>query len=392
MIDATEEKFSLVIGGPFYRLQQRLGLLGADNLPPWRTALLFSLVAWLPPAIFSVMQGFAWGGVLGERAFFLDFSVHARFFVAVLMFTVMESIAERRIAAIIPQFNKAGLVPPDEQQRFSAALARADRRSSSSLAELVVLVVAYAATLLGVANHLSVLQTSWLGSLVDGNTQLTLAGWWALLVSFPLFWFLLLRWLWRFAVWSILLRDLAGLKLRLVATHPDKSGGIGFLGLFPPTFAALVFALSGVTASVILQKIVFAGMSLQSVGHIFAVWLLLVVVIFVGPLAIFMTPLKLLKKRALLEYGELASVHNRAFEARWVRGKPVTDDVLGTPDISSLADLAAGFDAVRSMRLIPAGQEAFVPLVVAASVPWLAVAATQVPLVEILKTVAKALL
>jgi hypothetical protein len=41
-----------------------------------------------------------------------------------------------------------------------------------------------------------------------------------------LFWFLLLRWLWRHAVWGLLLRDLARLELRLVATHPDGAGGL----------------------------------------------------------------------------------------------------------------------------------------------------------------------
>jgi hypothetical protein len=54
MSEGPYEKFSLVIGGPFYRLQQRMGLLGPDLLPPASTALLFATVAWLPPAVLSV--------------------------------------------------------------------------------------------------------------------------------------------------------------------------------------------------------------------------------------------------------------------------------------------------------------------------------------------------
>ena len=45
MTEDTDEKISLVIGGPFYRLQQSLGLLGANSLPPFSTALLFVAIA-----------------------------------------------------------------------------------------------------------------------------------------------------------------------------------------------------------------------------------------------------------------------------------------------------------------------------------------------------------
>lgn len=392
MIEPTEAKFSLVTGGPFYRLQQHLGLLGPDLLPPMRTALLFALVAWLPPAILSVVQGGALSEALGEQAFFLDFSAPARFLIAIAMFTIMERVADQRITSLLQQFLSAGLVPPEQQSRFQAVLQRADRRTSSALAEIILLIIACAMSVNSVSLQLSTLHTSWLGTLADGNIQLTLAGWWALLFSLPLFWFLFLRWLWRFVVWTLLLRDIAGLKLRLVATHPDRSGGIGFMELFPPTFAALVFALSCVTASIALQKAVFSGMALQTVSTLFVVWLILISVIFVGPLLVFLPLLARVKDRALLVYGTFATAHNLAFEAKWMHGQPIADDVLGTPDISSLADLMSGFEAIRSMRLIPIGRNTFLPLIIAAGLPWLAVVATQVPLVELLSILSKALL
>ncbi|MDQ3774151.1 MAG: hypothetical protein M3461_07200 [Pseudomonadota bacterium] len=392
MTEKPEEKFSLVIGGPFYRLQQRLGLLGPDLLPPMRTALLFAAMAWLPPALLSVAQGLAWSESLGGRAFFLDFGAYARFIIAIVLFVVMERVAEKRIGALIRQFTDAGLVPPEEGSRFITALQLADRRSSSALAEAIILGVAYVASVSGGFYSLSLLQESWLGTLVDGHARFSAAGWWILLVSLPLFWFLLLRWLWRFVVWTRLLRDLAKVKLRLVATHPDQSGGIGFLGLYPPTFSALVFALSCVTASAALQEMVFAGAPLASMRLVFGGWLVLVLIIFVGPLLVFAGPLARLKERALLEYGALAGQHNRAFEAKWVRREEVGEAALGAAEISSLADLASGFQAVKAMKPIPAGKETLIPLVVAAGLPWLAVAATQVPLAEILKKLASALL
>lgn len=391
-MERPDEKFSLVIGGPFYRLQQRLGLLGPDLLPPPSTALLFVALAWLPPALLSAVQGTAWRGSLGGQAFFLDFGAYARFLISIAMFVLMERMAEKRIATLIRQFHAADLVAAVERSRFVQALQRADRRASSGRAEAVVLGAAVVATANALYLHLSVLQTSWIGSLADGAVRLSAAGWWTMLVSFPLFWFLLLRWLWRFVVWAMLLRDLARLDLRLVATHPDRSGGIGFLGLFPPTFTAFVFALSCVSASAAMKEIVFAGVPLESLAAAFAAWLALVMIVFVGPLFVFSLPLLRLRRQALLDYGRLASKHNRAFEKKWVDGKASGEDALGAQEISSLADLATGFGLTRSMRLVPVVSETFWPLLAATALPWLGVVMTQVPLLDILKAVLRALL
>jgi len=77
------------------------------------------------------------------------------------------------------------------------------------------------------------------------------------------------------------------------------------------------------------------------------------------------------------------------FGTRWRRPDRIDDEALDTADIS---DLAAGFEAVRSIRSIPAGLDTFVPLVVAAGLPWLAVVLTQVPLLDLLNALTQALL
>lgn len=391
MVEPTDEKWSLVIGGPFYDLQRRLGLLGPDGVPHLGTALLLALIAWLPPAVLAVVEGNAWGGALGQRSYASDFAAHSRYFIAVLMFTLMEPVAERRIGILVRQFRLSALVSTEDQPRFVAALLRADRRSSSARTEFVLLALAYLAALGGVSAQLAVLQASWVGSSSVTATTLTLAGWSTLMVSVPLFWFLLLRWAWRFVVWAILLRDIAALDLRLVATHPDRCGGVGFLEQYPPTFAAMVFALSCVAASTALEGVMFADLALEAVGAMFLVWILMVLVVFIGPLLVFWAPLLRLKNRSVLQYGSLATAHNRAFEARRIDAAPTPDELLGAPDISSLADLAAGFEAIEAMRPIPAGRVTYLSLVIAAGLPWLAVAATQMP-VEVLLQLVKAFL
>lgn len=392
MSKRTTPTFSLVIGGPFWRLQRRLGLLGPDRLPRTSTALLLAAIAWLPAALLSLADGTVWNETLGGRSFLLDFTAYARFIVAIVVLVFTERVAEVRGAALVRQFSDAELVAPDDRTAFTAAMRRADRRSSSALAEVIILGIAYGASVHGLFLQVSELDRSWIGNLVDGHTQLSFAGWWMLLVSLPLFWFLVLRWFWRFAILTRLLWDFAALNLRLVATHPDRSGGLGFLGLYPPIFAALVFALSCVTASAALEVILFAGWSLRSLVAPFLVWVALVLIFFVGPLTVFAPALANLKRRALLAYSVFACEHNRAFERKWVQRAKAGPDALGTPDSSSLTDLTTAVQSIRAMRLIPAGSETFVPLLIATVLPWLAVLTTQIPLVELLTMIVKALL
>jgi len=71
----------------------------------------------------------------------------------------------------------------------------------------------------------------------------------------PLFWFLLGWWLWRFVTWGRLLKDVARCNLRLIATHPDRCGGLSFIGKYPGTYLLFVFAISTVVAATVLKAV-----------------------------------------------------------------------------------------------------------------------------------------
>ncbi|RWN59381.1 hypothetical protein [Mesorhizobium sp.] len=92
---------------------------------------------------------------------------------------------------------------------------------------------------------------------------MTLAGWWCLLISAPIFSFLFLRWLWRHHVWGLLLlRDVAKLDLRLTASHPDGRGGLRFIGQYPNVYSTFVFAINCVVAAAIVNQLVHTTLSL----------------------------------------------------------------------------------------------------------------------------------
>lgn len=392
MHSVVDTDFSLAIGSPLHRLQCRLGLVGTDQLPDARAALIAVAIAWLPLALLSISTDRAWDPAMGGRALFLDFGVYARFLISVWLLVLMERMVERRLLSLLAQFQSAGLLSNEQLPRFRECLATAGRRSSSALAEFIILVLALSASIRAGYASTDLMHESWMGATSETGLMLTAAGWWAVLVSYPLFWFLVLRWLWRFVIWARLLADLTRLDLQLVPTHPDRCGGLGFLAQFPATFAALIFVLSCVAASAALQEIVFAGASLASMAGIFAGWLAAVFVVFVGPLATLAAPLKQLKARALLAYGAFVSHHNRAFERKWTSPTQLGIDALGTPDVSSLADVAAGYVAVEGILPIPVDKATLLALLVSAALPWLGVVLTQVPVLDVLKALAGALL
>lgn len=370
--------------GPFFRLQCRLGLIGDGNLNVGRRALLYAAVAWLPLLGLAAVQGLAWNPA-SERALLLDFRVHA-FAIAIAAFVVMERLADMRLAWLLAQFVARGIVSEASRPGLLQAHQASLRRTGSAAAEAVMLLLAYAVAWLWL--HYGTAQAptgSWAGQVVDGRLQPSAAGWWALLVTMPLYLFLLFRWLWRFGCWALMLRDLTRCELRLVASHADRCGGLAFVGLYPSTYTLFVFALSTVVSAGVLRQIVHHGASLVSFKFEAIGLVLFVLVAFALPLLAFTPMLLALRRQGLSDYGALVSHHNRAFEARWV-GAARTDAVeaVGSPDMSSLADLAAGYELVTRIKAVPLGKAGIAPLLLGAMLPIVVVAATQVPFKQIL--------
>jgi hypothetical protein len=135
------DRFSLVVGGPFYTLLSRLGLTGADQLPAPRAAIALALLAWLPPALLAVAQS-----VIDSRysgwGYFTDLTVYTRYLIAVWVLVATERYADSRTIALVHEFRNSRLISDDSHPAFAAVLDIADRRSSSRLAELLILAVA----------------------------------------------------------------------------------------------------------------------------------------------------------------------------------------------------------------------------------------------------------
>jgi hypothetical protein len=376
--------FSIARGAPFANAQEKLGLLTPSTLAAPKRAAVFALFCWLPLLALAIA-----GGTLvspeGGRSFMRDLTVHARFLVAVPIFILLEQLAEPRLAALSHQFLAGGLLVSESATRFEEAIRRSHRRRDSWVAELVLFVLAYVLAGPTLMDNITRQGGTWAGTVADGAVHFTPAGWWMLLVAGPLFAFLLFRWLWRYLLWANFLRNVAGLDLRLVATHPDRAGGLAFVSQYPATFAAFAFACSVVGASMLARALLWGGASIDQFQVVLGVWVAFFIALFTVPLFFFAGPIKKAKRAALLAYSTLSSRHNVAFEKRWLFEEAGGEEkLLGAPDPSSLADLATGYEAVKNMLPVPLSKEAVLPVVIATVLPLIVAAATQVPLREML--------
>ena len=184
--DVGPADFLIAHGGPFYELQLQLKLLHRHTLAAGKRAVLFAAIAWLPLALLSLIQGAAIGD-FDQHPFLLDFSAYARFLLAVVIFVLMEPIAEQRLRVLASYFLESGLVPQAQLPAATKALLKALQRRDSGTAELVALLVAYALSYVMVMTNRDLEPASWLVTMQDGAAHLSLGGWWCLLISAPLF-------------------------------------------------------------------------------------------------------------------------------------------------------------------------------------------------------------
>jgi hypothetical protein len=97
------------------------------------------------------------------------------------------------------------------------------------------------------------------------------------------------------------------------------------------------------------------------------------------------------KRRGLREYGLSASVYVADFDAKWIRRDVKREEILGTPNIQALADLANSYSIVRGMRPVPFSLNNVVQQTIATVLPLLPLLLTIMPLEEIVDRLFKIL-
>jgi len=377
------DDFSLAKGGPLFRLLIRTRLMEDDLALVTRRAVFLSLLAWLPLLVLSAIEGTVFGQAV-KIPFLYDIPVSVRLLLALPLLIVAEGVIDARTTEWVRHFVRSGLVEEKNFPEFRSTVLQTLRMRDSFLAEgIMVVVVIFTTAFLRL--EFSGSSSTWEILVSPSGLTRTMAGWWHVFVSLPIFQFLMVRWLWRYLIWCWLLWRISRLDLQLIPSHPDRAAGLGFLGPAQVKFGILVLASSCILSSHWGEEILFGGASLADYKVMILGYVVLVLLVLLAPLLVFSFRLLEVKRRGLLEYGALANRYTRSFDRKWIRGEaPEEEALIGSADIQSLADLGNSFQIIREMRPVPIDLwTTIVPMAAFAVVPFLPLALTVLPFDEI---------
>ena len=388
----NEPEFQL--GGPAYRLMQRLGLIRPGSPSLLRRFVAFLLLTWVPLLILALFEGKALGPT-PQDSLLLDFATYARFFLGIPLLFLSEVTVGPRLQTAGRHFLEGRFIRGEDLPAFAAAVARIRRRREALLPEVMMVMLALLNSWFLTVETWSAAgpALSWQSGGTGSLLGLSLAGSWYYFVAVPLLQFFMYRWLWRLIIWTLFLFELSRLDLRLIPTHPDRAAGLGFLGNAHLSLAIFPFAFSCVLSAHLAFQIYFGGAPIESFKLLGVVYLAVMLLLILGPLLIFTPKLAQCRRQGLREYSLLANDYNRAFHQRWVVGPlPQDEPLLGSSDIQSLADLGNSFGFIRDMKAFAFSQQQILQIAVITALPGLPLIFLVMPVAELLRLLAGALL
>jgi len=348
-------------------------------------------ITWVPLIVLGAIQGLAWGPTRAQSVV-LDPAMIARFVIALPILILTASECSSSIDAVVRHFLEVGIVQDADRQPFVGMVATTDRFRNSRKGTWICWALAYSYSVFFVFWILPGLFTSWRALDSDGGRSLSLAGWWFVLVSEPLYLFVLARFLYQIALWWRFLWKTSRLNLHLNAVHPDGAGGLGFLGLTLYPFRIPAFAVSTSFAGGVASLVLIRGARVDDFRYEIVAIVLFVVCLFVLPLATFFhRELSRARQKDILSYWKLNGGQLRQFERKWIASYSDQADMLSVPDFSEAIDLSSILANAQNMTLQPFQRRAVIRLILAAALPFLPVLALQIPVSDILKAVLKML-
>jgi hypothetical protein len=359
--------FSLVLGGPTYQFFRKSHLAGDALEMLYRRLIIITLLAWLPLLLLSTISSST--GSVGRLSFFHDVEVHVRFLVALPVLIAAELIVHSRIRPVVHRFVERRIVILQDLPRFERAINSAVSFRNSIPIELGLLLLVYTLGLWLWRSRIAIVAPTWY-ALPGGRWHLTPAGVWYVFVSIPILQFLLLRWYLRLFIWFRFLWQVSRIDLNLVPTHPDRCAGLAFLGRSAYAFGPVLFAQGAMLAGLVAARVLYRGENLTSFKLQIGGFIVFFVVAILGPLVMFTPGMARAKRKGLADYGLLAQRYVESFEQKWVLGHPA-EQLLGSADIQSLADLGNSYAVVNEMRSIPFGLQDITRLAVATAAPLL---------------------
>jgi hypothetical protein len=151
---------SLLLGGPFFQLLLRAGLIRPSFDLVLRRILVLALVPWVPLLVLTLAAGTALGDAV-RVPFLWDIEVHIRFLVAIPLLVLAEREIHDRLRPVFSRFLERDLLAPAEAARFDAILVGARRWRNSYVAEALMILASFGMTPLLWSGHIALDVATW---------------------------------------------------------------------------------------------------------------------------------------------------------------------------------------------------------------------------------------
>ncbi len=377
-------------------IQRRIRGPGAGDFPIPTQLLIAVTLLWLPLVVLTLVEGSFVGNAVAQP-FIQDIVPQVRFLIALPLLLFADLAIDPAVGVAVHSLKRSGVIHDDQKPLYQAALAELEKGRDSIWPDVVMLVVAFSFTWLFQPGYgesaIQAADTAWLWSVVDGTVNLSTAGWWYVLISAPIFQFILFRWIWRFLIWAGFLYRISRIQLALRPTHPDFAGGLGVLGLTQQTFSIVFVAFATVMSSTIAHNILFEGDTFRDSRPEIILFIVICVALIYAPLLFFSNQMYTARRLGLSQYGALGYRLSDAFFARWITGagSDVGAKLKDSTDSSTMADYGATFDTVRSMRFMPVTLRGALSIAAALALPFLPLYLTEFSITELLQRLADTL-
>ena len=351
-------------------------------------AFLFSVVTFLPLFVLSVISGTEFGGRVEMPVYKDSITLTRDLLVAPIL--ILSDLAIRPwMAKSIERFES--MIAIESLDSFKTMVARVFAVRNSMVADVILLTFSFVLAILGTGLTFAIDASSWHIDAATGS--LTPAGCYNAFFSQPLFRFIVMSWIFDYILWVYFLFRVSSYRLKVIATHPDGVGGLSFIRITQAQYGIAAFALSCAVCGVTAQAVHYLHMKLESFADMGLLFLVLMLIVFAGPLLAFTPQLLNCKMSGTFTYGKLVGQLNRDFAGRWLGDEKTRDDkLIDTGDPSALADMNGGYEAVMNMRPVLFDRTFLVGYIVVICLPALPLVASVIPLKSLLKQIFDALM
>lgn len=373
--------------GPMRFPSSLLDLIRSASAGTIRLVIAAASIAWVPPAMLAAFRGLA-----SLRSFLTDYAAQSRLLIVIPLLILAEPPLVARMMVVANHFRQGGLIKEEELPRFSTAVNRLTSRGDSLTARVVLVLLVY----MFLASTMSVVASSslmpWCFG-AGGVMNLSPAGSWYIIVSLPIVLYIILRWVWLQLVWLRFLSVTSRMDLQLIASHPDRAGGLSFVEHCMRGYIPFGFAIGMIVAGAVANRVVHLHLSLWAFEYMPILVIAIVGIVCAGPPCVFWGTLLRVRRRGILEYGTLAISMGRQFEHKWLAAPSQTrEGALEVQDFSATTDLYSIVENVHAMNITPIGMGSMIRLAIYSLAPIVPLAFIALPFNVIVESLVKLLL